>query len=199
MTMRFVLASNNPGKLREFSQLFEPLGIEIIPQGDLEIPAAAEPYDRFIDNALAKARHASRLSGLPAIADDSGICVDALGGAPGVRSARFAGEACSDADNNQKLLALMANQANREAHYVCALALVRNADDPKPMTVETRWEGRILDEPRGAHGFGYDPYFYLPDLQMTAAELSPEQKNAISHRGQALSLLMQQFQKARLF
>ena len=199
MSRRLVLASNNAGKLREFSQLFKPFAIELIPQGQLGISAAEEPFDRFIDNALAKARHASKLSGLPAIADDSGICVDALGGAPGVRSARFAGEHCSDSDNNQKLLSLLVGQVNREAHYVCTLVVVREADDPNPIIVETRWDGQIIDEPRGQQGFGYDPYFYLPQLQMTAAQLSPERKNAISHRGQALTLLMEQFEKDPFF
>lgn len=199
MNQRLILASNNAGKLREFAQLFQPFAIELIPQGQLGIPAAEEPFDHFIDNALAKARHASRLSGLPAIADDSGICVDALNGAPGVHSARFAGEHCSDADNNQKLLSLLVGQQNRQAHYVCALVIVRNADDPNPIVVETRWDGCIIDEPRGTHGFGYDPYFYLPNLQVTAAELSPERKNAISHRGQALSLLMKQLEMVSFF
>ncbi|QWD75510.1 RdgB/HAM1 family non-canonical purine NTP pyrophosphatase [Polynucleobacter sp. MWH-UH24A] len=199
MNQRLVLASNNAGKLREFSQLFKPFAIELIPQGQLGISAAEEPFDRFIDNALAKARHASKLSGLPAIADDSGICVDALGGAPGVRSARFAGEHCSDTDNNQKLLSLLVGHANRRAHYVCALVVVRDADDPNPIIVETRWDGEIIDEPRGQEGFGYDPYFYLPQLQMTAAELSPERKNAISHRGQALVQLMRQLQSDSFF
>lgn len=199
MSRRLVLASNNAGKLREFSQLFEPFAIELIPQGQLGIDAAEEPFDRFIDNALAKARHASKLSGLPALADDSGICVDALGGAPGVRSARFAGERCSDLDNNQKLLSLLADQANREAHYVCALVVVREADDSNPIIVETRWDGQIIDEARGQHGFGYDPYFFLPQLQMTAAQLTPEHKNAISHRGQALAQLMEQLEKDPFF
>jgi XTP/dITP diphosphohydrolase len=199
MSRRLVLASNNAGKLREFSQLFKPFAIELIPQGQLGIGAAEEPFDRFIDNALAKARHASKLSGLPAIADDSGICVDALGGAPGVRSARFAGEHCSDTDNNQKLVSLLAGKLNREAHYVCALVVVREAHDPNPIVVETRWDGEIIDEPRGLHGFGYDPYFYVPELQMTAAELSPERKNAISHRGQALVQLMEQLEKDPFF
>ena len=199
MSQRLVLASNNAGKLREFAQLFEPFAIELIPQGQLQITAAEEPFDRFIDNALAKARHASKLSGLPAIADDSGICVDVLGGAPGVRSARFAGEHCSDTDNNQKLLSLLVGHANRQAHYVCALVVVRDADDPNPIIIETRWDGEIIDEPRGEHGFGYDPYFNLPQLHMTAAQLSPEHKNAISHRGQALAQLMEQLEKDPFF
>jgi len=199
MRRRLVLASNNAGKLKEFAQLFDPFAIELIPQGQLGISAAEEPFDHFIDNALAKARHASKLSGLPALADDSGICVDALGGAPGVRSARFAGEHCSDLDNNQKLLSLLADQTNREAHYVCALVVVREADDPNPIIVETHWDGQIIDEARGQHGFGYDPYFYLPQLQMTAAQLSPERKNAISHRGQALVQLMGLLEKDPFF
>jgi len=199
MSKRLVLASNNAGKLREFSQLFKPFAIELIPQGQLGIGAAEEPFDRFIDNALAKARHASKLSGLPAIADDSGICVDALGGAPGVRSARFAGEHCSDLENNQKLLSLLAGQTNRGAHYACALVVVRDADDPNPIIVESRWDGQIIDEARGQYGFGYDPYFYLPQLQMTAAQLSPERKNAISHRGQALVQLMRLLEKDPFF
>ncbi len=199
MSKRLVLASNNAGKLREFSQLFKPFAIELIPQGQLGIGAADEPFDRFIDNSLAKARHASTLSGLPAIADDSGICVDALGGAPGVRSARFAGEHCSDLENNQKLLSLLAGQTNRGAHYACALVVVRDADDPNPIIVESRWDGQIIDEARGQYGFGYDPYFYLPQLQMTAAQLSPERKNAISHRGQALVQLMRLLEKDPFF
>lgn len=199
MSQRLVMASNSAGKLREFTQLFKPFAIELIPQGQLGISAAEEPFDQFIDNALAKARHASKLSGLPAIADDSGICVDALGGAPGVRSARFAGEHCSDADNNQKLLSLLVGQANREAHYVCALVVVREASDPNPIIVQTRWDGQIIDEPRGQQGFGYDPYFYLPQLQRTAAQLSPDHKNAISHRGQALAQLMKQFEQDPFF
>ncbi len=199
MSKRLVLASNNAGKLREFSQLFKPFAIELIPQGQLGIGAAEEPFDRFIDNALAKPRHPSKLSGLAAIADDSGICVDALGGAPGVRSARFAGEHCSDLENNQKLLSLLAGQTNRGAHYVCALVVVRDADDPNPIIVESRWDGQIIDEARGQYGFGYDPYFYLPQLQMTAAQLSPERKNAISHRGQALVQLMRLLEKDPFF
>jgi len=199
MSQRLVLASNNPGKLREFADLLKPFAIDVIAQGSLDIPAADEPYNSFVENALAKARHASQRSSLPALADDSGICVDALGGAPGVRSARFAGEHCSDEDNNQKLIASLQGQQNRRAHYVCALVLVRNATDAEPLIVETRWDGEIIDTPRGAHGFGYDPYFYLPQLGKTAAELSPEQKNQISHRGQALRELMDQLHRSHFF
>lgn len=199
MSKRLVLASNNPGKLREFADLLRPFAIDVIAQGALNIPAADEPYDSFVENALAKARHASQHSSLPALADDSGICVDALGGAPGVRSARFAGEHCSDEDNNQKLISSLRGQQNRHAHYVCALVLVRNASDPTPLVVKTHWDGKIIDTPRGTHGFGYDPYFYLPAIEQTAAELSPELKNQMSHRGQALRELMDQLQRSHFF
>ena len=199
MKQRLVLASSNAGKLREFAELLHPFSIDVIAQGALKIPAADEPFDSFVENALAKARHASQLSSLPALADDSGICVDALAGAPGVRSARFAGTHCSDADNNQKLITSLCDQKDRRAHYVCALVLVRNAADAKPLIVETRWDGEIIDAPRGVNGFGYDPYFFLPELSKTAAELSPEHKNQISHRGQALRTLMNQLQNPSFF
>ena len=187
---KLVLASNNAGKLKEFSELLAPFEFEVIPQGQLDIPAAEEPFDTFLENALAKARHASQLSGLPALADDSGICVNALHGAPGVHSARYAGEHANDADNNQKLLAALANQTDRSAYYICALVLLQSADDSNPITVEARWDGEFIDIPRGGHGFGYDPYFYIPELEKTAAELSPNEKNAFSHRGQALRTLI---------
>ena len=199
MNQGLVLASNNAGKLREFAELLKPFAIDVIAQGQLNIPAAEEPFETFVDNALAKARHASLLSALPALADDSGICADALGGAPGVRSARFAGEHCSDRDNNRKLISALENQPNRRAHYVCVLALVRSATDSQPLIVETRWDGEIIDTPRGANGFGYDPYFYLPELGKTAAELLAEHKNQISHRGQALRNLMSQLQNSSFF
>jgi XTP/dITP diphosphohydrolase len=199
MKQRLVLASNNAGKLREFAELLHPFSIDVIAQGALKIPAADEPFDSFVENALAKARHASQLSSLPALSDDSGICVDALAGAPGVRSARFAGTHCSDADNNQKLITALRDQKDRRAHYVCALVLVRNATDAKPLIVETRWDGEIIDAPRGVNGFGYDPYFFLPELNKTAAELSPEHKNQISHRGQALRELMNQLHHSSFF
>jgi len=199
MRQRLILASNNAGKLREFAELLQPFSIDVIAQGVLKIPAADEPFDSFVDNALAKARHASQLCSLPALADDSGICVDALAGAPGVRSARFAGTHCSDADNNQKLITALRDQKDRRAHYVCALVLVRNATDGKPLIVETRWDGEIIDAPRGVNGFGYDPYFFLSDLNKTAAELSPEHKNQISHRGQALRELMNQLRHSSFF
>jgi len=199
MKRRLVLASSNAGKLREFAELLHPFSIDVVAQGALKIPAADEPFDSFVENALAKARHASQLSSLPALADDSGICVDALAGAPGVRSARFAGTHCSDADNNQKLITSLRDHKDRRAHYVCALVLVRNATDAKPLIVEKRWDGEIIDAPRGINGFGYDPYFFLPELSKTAAELSPEHKNQISHRGQALRTLMSQLQNPSFF
>lgn len=187
---RLVLASNNPGKLREFRRLLEPLGIVVIAQGELDIPEAEEPHPTFIENALAKARHASLLSGLPALADDSGICVNALNGAPGVISARYAGEPRSDQRNNVKLIADLQGVDDRRAHYMCVLVLVRHADDPEPILVEGRWNGIVIDEPRGSGGFGYDPYFLDPQYGLTGAEFALEDKNAVSHRGHAMRLLI---------
>lgn len=190
---RILLASNNPGKLREFSALLAPLGFEIVPQGALNIPAAEEPFSTFVENALAKARHAARASGLPALADDSGLCVEALHGAPGVHSARYAGLNARDADNNAHLLTALAAcpaDAPRRAFYCCVLAFVRHADDPCPVLSEGRWHGEIAALPRGENGFGYDPLFWLPEWQQTAAELSPEAKNKISHRALALRSLV---------
>ncbi|KVL58941.1 non-canonical purine NTP pyrophosphatase [Burkholderia territorii] len=190
---RIVLASNNAGKLREFTALFSTVGIEIVPQGDLAVPEAEEPFGTFIENALTKARHASRLTGLPAIADDSGLCVRALRGAPGVYSARYAqraGGAKGDAANNAYLVEQLRGVHDRRAYYCCVLALVRHADDPEPLFAEGRWEGEIVDTPRGEHGFGYDPYFYLPSLGATAAELEPAVKNTHSHRALALKALL---------
>ncbi len=186
-----VLASNNRGKLAEFSQLLAPLGFELRTQGELGITEAEEPHATFVENALAKARHAARVSGLPALADDSGICVPALGGAPGVLSARFAGEPKSDAANNRKLVDSLASQADKSAYYYCVLVYLRHADDPQPVIAEGRWNGQIIAEPRGNGGFGYDPHFLLPELGKTAAELSAEDKNRLSHRGQALRLLIE--------
>jgi len=194
MIQKLVLASNNAGKVREFQALLAPLNFQVIPQGELGIPSAEEPHHTFIENALAKARHASAASGLPALADDSGICAHALNGQPGVLSARFAGDPANDAANNQKLIQELKGQINRGAHYVCALALVNSADDPEPTIVQTRWYGTLIDDPKGTNGFGYDPYFFLPELGLTAAELEPEKKNAISHRGQALRELIIQLQ-----
>ena len=186
-----VLASGNPGKLREFRELLAPFDFEIVAQGELGILDADEPHDTFVENALAKARHAAALSGLPALADDSGICVRALGGEPGVHSARFAGEPKSDARNNEKLLGLLAGVADRAAHYYAVIVLVRHAHDPEPLIAQGRWHGEVIDVPRGQGGFGYDPHFLLPALGQTAAELSSEQKNAFSHRGQALRRLIE--------
>ena len=189
---KLILASNNAGKVKEFQALLAPLNFQVIPQGELDIPSAEEPHFTFVENALAKARHASAASGLPALADDSGICAHALNGQPGVLSARFAGEQGDDAANNRKLIQELKNQADRGAHYVCALVFVNSANDPEPIIVQTRWYGQIVDEAAGSNGFGYDPYFFLPDQKCTAAELEPEKKNSISHRGQALRELIAQ-------
>lgn len=185
-----VLASNNSGKLREFKMMLKKVGIEIIPQGNLDIPAADEPHATFVENALEKARYASRASGLPALADDSGICVEALMGAPGIHSARYAGEPTNDENNNKKLIETLQGIDNRAAHYVCALVLVRYALDPEPIIAIGYWHGQIVDTPKGDGGFGYDPHFFLPNLGKTAAELTPEEKNRLGHRGLALDQLV---------
>jgi XTP/dITP diphosphohydrolase len=187
---KLVLASNNAKKMKELNALLAPLGFEIIPQGQLGIPEAEEPHCTFVENALAKARHAAEHSGLPALADDSGLCVAALGGAPGVYSARYAGEPKSDARNNTKLLADLAGQSDRRAHFACVLVLVRSANDPQPIIAEGEWHGEILDAQRGAEGFGYDPLFYVPTHCQTAAELDAAIKNQLSHRGQAMQKLI---------
>jgi XTP/dITP diphosphohydrolase len=192
---KLVLASGNEGKLREFSRLMLPLGIDVVAQGALGIADADEPHPTFIENALAKARHASMHARLPALADDSGICVDALDGAPGVLSARYAGEPRSDARNNEKLLQALAGVADRRAHYYCVLALVRHASDPEPVFAEGRWPGRVIDVARGAGGFGYDPYFEDLQTGMTGAQMLLAQKNAISHRGQAMRALIARLQQ----
>jgi len=187
---KLVLASNNAKKMKELNALLAPLGFEVIPQGQLGIPEAEEPHCTFVENALAKARHAAQHAGLPALADDSGLCVRALGGAPGVISARYAGEPKSDARNNEKLLAELAGQSDRRAHFVSVLVLVRSAEDPQPIIAEGEWHGEILAAPRGAEGFGYDPLFYVPAQCMTAAELDADTKNCLSHRGQAMQRLI---------
>lgn len=187
---RLVLASNNPGKLREFRRLLSPLQIEVIAQADIAIPEAEEPHATFVENALAKARHASRAANLPALADDSGVCVDALGGAPGVQSARYAGEPKSDARNNRKLIADLFGIADRRAHYYCMLVLMRHGDDPEPILAEGRWDGTIIDEARGTGGFGYDGHFLDNATGLTGAELPLEKKNSLSHRGHALRALI---------
>ena len=195
--MKLVVASNNPGKLREFGELLAPLGWETLPQKALGVAECEEPHGTFVENALAKARHASACTGLPALADDSGLCVHALGGAPGVFSARFAGEPKSDERNNQKLVADLARQTDRRAHYVCVLVFVRHADDPQPVIAEGEWHGEIIDPPRGQGGFGYDPYFFLPESGATAAELGAAEKNRRSHRGQALAQLVDRLKTRR--
>ena len=190
MIERLVLASNNPGKLREFDRLLSPLGIQVIAQSALGIGEAEEPHVTFVENALAKARHASAQSQLPALSDDSGVCVVALGGAPGVQSARYAGEPKSDERNNRKLIAALQGVADRRAHYACVLVLVRHADDPEPIIAEGRWHGTIVDAPRGDGGFGYDPHFLDPATGLTGAELPLARKNELSHRGKALRALV---------
>ena len=197
---QWVLASNNRGKLAEFTRLFAEadLDVTVIPQGQLNIDDAIEDGLSFVENAIIKARHASRASGLPAIADDSGLCVPVLGNAPGIYSARYAGEHGNDAKNNAKLIADL--QPIRDAQpntpisgmFVCVLAMVRHADDPLPIIAQGLWQGEILDAPHGDGGFGYDPLFWLPELQATAASLSAGDKNSISHRGQAIRRLLAQ-------
>ena len=199
--MKLVLASNNAGKLAELQALFSPLGLALVGQGALGIPEAEEPHLTFIENALAKARHASRHAQAAAIADDSGLCVDALGGAPGVRSARYAedhGHPKGDAANNRVLLeqlAAVTEPAQRSARFVCALVAVRTPDDPEPLIAMGRWSGVILPAPRGEHGFGYDPLLFLPDMQCSSAELSPQQKNERSHRGVASRDMVRQMRE----
>lgn len=193
---KLVIASNNPGKLRELQLTLASLAIEIITQAQLGIDEAEEPHCTFIENALAKARHVSRISGLPALADDSGLCVAALGGAPGVQSARYAGEPKSDSRNNEKLLQAMAGVIDRRAHYYCVLVLVRHADDPQPLIAEGEWHGEIAQQMLGEGGFGYDPLFWLPQLNKMSAELSRDEKAQISHRAQALHILLQRLKIA---
>lgn len=194
--MKLVLASNNAKKLKELAGILGPLGWELIPQAELGVPEAEEPHVTFLENALAKARHAARLTGLPALADDSGLCVAALGGAPGVYSARYAGEPKSDARNNEKLLAELAGQTDRRAHYVAVIVFVHHADDPQPIVAEGEWHGEILTAPQGDGGFGYDPLFWIADLNCTVAEVPAEEKNRRSHRGQALAQLTQRLPQA---
>ena len=190
MKQKIVLASNNAGKLKEFQQILQPLDMDLHAQAELGVPDAEEPFFTFVENALAKARHASALTGLPAIAYDSGICVNALGGAPGVHSARFAGEPKSDLRNNEKLIASLSQQTDRSAYYYCVLVYVRSAHDPQPVIADGRWQGEIIDQARGTGGFGYDPYFYLPEFGKTVAELESAQKNVLSHRALALQELL---------
>ncbi len=190
MQRTVVLASNNAGKLAEFSSLLAPLGLALRKQSELGISEAEEPHATFVENALAKARHVAQLSGMPALADDSGVCVPALGGAPGVLSARYAGEPKSDARNNQKLIHDLSTHEDKSAYYYCVLVYLRHAQDPQPVIAEGRWDGEIIATPRGENGFGYDPHFWIAALNKTAAELSAEEKNQLSHRGQALRALI---------
>ena len=199
---KLVIASNNPGKLREIGAILAPLAIEVVPQGALGVPEAEEPHCTFIENALAKARHASRITGLPALADDSGVCVHALDGEPGVHSARYAEGAATgreeqDRRNNEKLLQALSSATDRRAHYYCVIVLVRHAEDPQPLIAEAEWHGEILREPRGSGGFGYDPLFLLPEFGRTGAELLPEEKNRVSHRGRALAQLVTRLRAGR--
>jgi XTP/dITP diphosphohydrolase len=196
--MKLVLASNNAKKLVELQALFAPLGLSLISQGELGIPEAEEPHPSFVENALAKARHAAQLSGLPAIADDSGLCVDALQGAPGVLSARYAtlfGRPKSDAENNAVLLEQMQGHPNRLARFVSVVVAVRAAQDPEPLIAMGRWHGEILRDYRGGGGFGYDPLMFIPALNATVAELGPEIKNIYSHRAQACREVLVQMQR----
>lgn len=187
---RLVLASNNAGKLRELSAMLAPLGIEVVTQGSLGVSEAEEPHMTFVENALAKARHAARETGLPALADDSGLCVRALGGKPGVLSARYAGEPKSDLANNAKLIADLHGVDDRRAHFYSVIVLVRSADDPQPLIADGEWHGEIIAQARGDGGFGYDPHFFVPSLEQTAAELAPELKNTLSHRAAAMRHLL---------
>jgi XTP/dITP diphosphohydrolase len=189
MFRKLVIASNNAGKLREIGQILAPLGVEVLPQSAFGVPEADEPHGTFIENALAKARHAAALTGLPALADDSGLCVDALGGAPGVHSARYAGEPRSDERNNAKLLQVLGERLDRQAHYYCVIVVIRHAQDPQPLIAQGSWRGEILRAPRGFGGFGYDPLFLDVESGQTGAELAAAKKNLMSHRGKALALL----------
>ncbi len=195
---KLVIASGNQGKIREIKHILTPFNIEIIPQQDLNVPECEEPFCTFIENALAKARHASKLTGLPALADDSGLCVDALGGAPGVLSARYAAEknkSPSDKLNNQKLLEVLASEKNRHAHFYCLMILVRHENDPEPLIVEGQWHGEIVKDYRGNDGFGYDPLFLDAKTDKTVAELPLKIKSRISHRGQAMSKLLHKLER----
>ncbi len=198
--MKVVLASNNAKKLKELGEILSPLGWELIAQETLGVTEADEPHCTFVENALEKARHAARCTGLPALADDSGLCVDAFGGAPGVHSARYAGEPKSDQRNNEKLIAELGAQGegcDRNAHFVSLIVFLRHAEDPQPIICEGEWHGEILAAERGSAGFGYDPLFYIRELDQTSAELSAVEKNRLSHRGQALAKLVARLQERR--
>ncbi len=190
-----ILASNNPGKVREIQQLLTGCGVEIVPQSDLDITDVAETGLTFVENAILKARHAATLSGLPAMADDSGLEVDVLNGAPGIYSARYAGPGYSDADNNARLLRELKDipDGQRSARFQCVIVYMRHAKDAMPLLCTGTWEGRILHEPKGGYGFGYDPLFYVPTHRCSSAELPPDVKNKISHRALALQALREAF------
>jgi len=196
MTSKIVLASGNKGKLKEFNQVLGELGVNVVPQSDYQVPDADETGLSFVENAILKARHACQLTGLPALADDSGLEVDALLGAPGIYSARFAGPGASDADNNRKLLLQLEGKVGNErsARFRCVLVYMRHAEDPTPLICQGTWDGLILDAARGDNGFGYDPLFMVPELAKASAELTPEQKNSRSHRGQAVKQLIESIQ-----
>jgi XTP/dITP diphosphohydrolase len=189
--MNVVLASNNRGKLAELNQLLRPLGFNLRAQSELNIPEADETASTFVENALLKARHAAASAGMPAIADDSGIVVDALGGAPGIRSARYAGDEADAHANNAKLIEALQGVTNRRASFYCALVYLRHPKDPMPLIMTAAWSGQIVDIPRGNQGFGYDPHFQVDGSSLTAAQLDPEMKNRISHRGRAAAALVE--------
>ena len=196
---KVVIASGNAGKLREFAALLAPFEFEAVPQTTLGVSEAEEPHITFVENALVKARHASEVTGLPALADDSGICAYALGGLPGVHSARYAGEPRDDIRNNEKLVAALKAHTDHRAYYYCALVFVTRADDPHPLIATGEWHGEIIATPRGDGGFGYDPHFLLPAHGSTVAELSAEIKNGISHRGKAMQLLAEKLRQMLTF
>jgi XTP/dITP diphosphohydrolase len=190
MFKKLVIATGNKGKLKEIQTMLSPLNIEVMPQSDFNVSEAPEPHCTFIENALAKARHASKATGLPALADDSGLCLEALNGEPGVQSAYFAGKPSNDENNNAHLIKVLKDHENRTAYYYCCLVLVRRHNDPQPLIAEGLWHGSILEAPRGENGFGYDPLFLDDMTGKTGAELSPEIKNKVSHRGQALRKML---------
>ncbi|MDC9530062.1 MULTISPECIES: XTP/dITP diphosphatase [unclassified Pseudoalteromonas] len=194
MTKTLVLATGNPGKVNELANMLSPLNINVLPQSDFNVDEVAETGTTFVENAIIKARHAAKITGMPAIADDSGLEVDGLNGAPGVYSARFAGESASDQDNIDKLLNELADNPNRKARFWCVLVLMRHADDPTPLICSASWEGEITQTQNGEGGFGYDPVFFVAEQNCTSAELTKAQKNAVSHRGQALKKLLLELQ-----
>lgn len=194
MTKTLVLATGNPGKVNELANMLSPLNINVLPQSDFNVGEVAETGTTFVENAIIKARHAAKITGMPAIADDSGLEVDGLNGAPGVYSARFAGESASDQDNIDKLLNELADNPNRKARFWCVLVLMRHDDDPTPLICSASWEGEITQTQNGEGGFGYDPVFFVAEQNCTSAELTKEQKNAVSHRGQALKKLLLELQ-----